>query len=265
LTKKPEARRKVRREGLIPECTYERLQELVLGFRIVGACKHGVSYESVAKTLGKDETWVSRNAKFLMKVGLLVRERPKSYKLTEKGCEYAKALELGLEDEAKSILRSILSAYELSRWTCNLIKVKKSISRDELVRRIAARVDVPLKIHRFKGGINAFIDMLIDAGMLVSREDGRIEVAEAIKVSEQPITIEYKPSEEVISAENIELTEIRFRHIRIVLRPNLEDIEIAKKLLKTLEELVKAEKKEREVRRSDIASLMNFTSEGGKS
>jgi len=90
-------------------------------------------------------------------LAFFIKERPKNYKLTEKGCEYAKRLELGLEEEAREILRETLLAYDLAKWICNLIRIRetKSILRDELVRRIAAQIDVPLKIHRFKSGINA--------------------------------------------------------------------------------------------------------------
>ena len=107
--------------------------------------------------------------------------------------------------------------------------------------------------------------MLIDVGILVRREDETIGLAKTVKPPEQPTTVRYRRPREAISAGDAELTEIRFRHIRIVLRPNLEDIEIAKKLLKTLENLIKIESESRGKetrRRGNIPPLTNFLPEG---
>jgi len=79
---------------------------------------------------------------------------------------------LYLYDDAVAALREILSEYDLTSWIHKHLSVKGPLSREELIRRIALHIDVPLSMSRFRVGINAFIDMLLGASLLIQGDDG---------------------------------------------------------------------------------------------
>jgi len=247
--------RKTRREGFVPECSFERLNELLRAFEEAGACKSGVSYKSVAELLGKDETWVSRNAKFLLRAGFLMRERRAVYKLTDKGCQYVRALELKLYDDAVAALREILSEYDLTSWIHKHLRVKGPLSREELVRRIALHIDVPLDTSRFRVGINAFVDMLLNAGLLIQGDDGLLR-APSERIVPKPVYAEVVYNAHQRFTESKELVEFRYKHIHVTLKPCLDDIEIIERWLDMLRELLKTKRSEK-AHRTESTSVTN--------
>jgi len=148
----------------------DRLNEIIVGWYRSKAHEAPSSISEVNKRTGVETTTVSRQNAFLQDVGLLQKEG-NLFRLTEMGASYAKFLDFGQIEEAKRTLRTILSEWKGFQQVYDYLDLKGPLSREELADRIGLASDKK-PVGGTKTGINAIIDLLLFAGIVVERENG---------------------------------------------------------------------------------------------
>ena len=68
------------------------------------------------------------------------------FKLTENATSYAQSIDWGKLEEARAPLRKIIDDYSLFKKSIDYVKIHKSVSRDDLVARIAVIAGAPKKV-----------------------------------------------------------------------------------------------------------------------
>jgi len=251
------SRRKVRREGFVPECGPKLLTTILKAYLSANARENPVHYNEIARNLNIHETTVSRNIKFLVRAKFLQEVTRGTHKLTELGFKYAYDICYDIKDEARDVLRNLLVEYDLTNYVRSVILTRGPVTRDELVKRIASYTGLPL-VSRYKTGINTFIDLLIDAGLLIEK-DGVLNIEEKL-TKEEYIEKSEVPIERISVKQEYSITELKMAHVEIRLRPTIDDIKIARNLLDMFETyILKAseERKQKEKVKSDVEKKLN--------
>jgi hypothetical protein len=151
---------------------FDRLVKMIIGYLKVGAAEVPKSYSEVATVSKVSANNVGLNAKFLEYIGMLEGDKG-NYKLTEKGKQYAQALDWGKLAEANSTLREILKENALAKKALGYVDINQPVTRDDLVSQIAIIADKP-KEGRYITGIQGFVEMLVTSGLLQSDSSGNL-------------------------------------------------------------------------------------------
>jgi hypothetical protein len=175
----------------IPESlSFDTLNLILIAYLKAGADKKAVSYRDASVRSGISHVQISVNNKFFVYSGFLLEEGKGLFRLTEGGAKYAQLLDWGRLEEAKSVLRAILSECSLVRIAVDYVGLNKEVARDDLERKLGSIAEVS-KARRFTVGIKALTDMLAFSGLLHEENNmirrGVIEVEPQVETRPTPL------------------------------------------------------------------------------
>jgi hypothetical protein len=177
-------------EIIVPQMIgFDRLVKIIIGYLKVGAAEGPKSYSEVAKVSSVAANNVGLNAKFFEYIGMLEGDKA-NYRLTEKGKQYAQALDWGKLAEANSTLKEVLKENALAKKALAYVDINQPVKRDDLVSQIAIIADKPKK-GRYITGIQGFVEMLVTSGLLQSDSIG---ILTASKEKREELGETYLPS-----------------------------------------------------------------------
>jgi hypothetical protein len=223
----------------------ESLTKILIGYLKVGT-EGAVDYNAVSKVTTITSGNIRRNANFLESIGLIEGEKGK-YKLTIEGKNFAQALDWGRFKDAYSILRPLLENKEFIKTILTFININKSITRNDLLSRIAIIANVG-NTPSIRTGINALVDMLTSCELINIDNKGMITISEQkttqTKISDDFIITPLFKSESVKIKSILDTEPIShmMNHpltISIVINVNGEKINLEeiKKLIQTIKEV----------------------------
>jgi hypothetical protein len=190
-------------EILVPQMLkVEVLSKILVAYLKCGADKAPASSNEVAQLAKVASNNVGLNNRFFESIGLLEGQRG-SYKLTEAGANYARALDWGRVDEANKILFETIKDKPVVQKTVSYVSLNKPVGREDLVGRIATIANVKRE-PRFETGIKALIDMLVVSNLLKEEESGQLVPA---SISEKPKEALLEPFE-VTKEKSLEQKEV---------------------------------------------------------
>lgn len=166
---------------------WDSLTKILLAYLKAGGDKDKVALQDVQQISNVSQNNVSINNKFFVSMGLLEEGEGRSYKLTDSGAKYTKALDWGRINEAKTILAQTISDRPLVKRTLSYVELNKPVTKEDLVGKIANIASVT-KEQRFATGIRGFVDMLTASGLLQEDVEGKITVGkkETLEAEMQP-------------------------------------------------------------------------------
>lgn len=154
-----------------------------------------MNYKDIANRTGINPLNVSLNNKFFSSNGFIVEETRGSYKLTEKGFDYAKLLDWGRLIEAGNKLAEILKEAPPFQIAIDYMSINKQATRDDLIAQIATFASVK-KTRAYITGINSMIDMLVFSGIL-KEDDGKL-IFMGEKEREKKVESTQMPAEKLV-------------------------------------------------------------------
>jgi len=210
------------------------LQKIIIAYFKAGGDKGEKSNEEISQISGVSPNNISVNNRFFASIGLLEGSRG-SYKLTQGGAEYARALDWGRLNEAQAVLRKTIKDKTLVVRTIGYVELNKPVKKDDLVGKIANIAGVKNE-PRFSVGIRAFVELLILSGLLAEDKDANVIAAGNYFIGE---SIPLKPIVEIIPKEEEVAQNVFPVNITIAI-DNTTDIEKLKSMLKAIREVLLA-------------------------
>lgn len=175
----------------LPGSGYEAITKILHAYILCGEGKATLS--DVSKKSGINPTNVSRNNAFLVGVGILENGRDKA--LTSDGRNLAIAISNNVVPDIRSFWNKILINTPEVKSVLDMIKVQKSISKDELPGKVASTLEVVLTKN--KTGINTLIELFEKAELIELREGSyyfQTNQEEPISIIEDPKEITTHPT-----------------------------------------------------------------------
>ncbi len=151
----------------LPGSSYEELTKIIKGY---GNLTKPASLDEVSKLTALHKTIVSRNAGFLIEIGVLDTGAKKS--ITDPGRNLARALEHEMPDEIASGWRERVLATEFLTNLLTSIRIRKGMTEETLTSHIAYSAGQPKKAGQMTGS-RTIIDILRAAGC-IQESDGKI-------------------------------------------------------------------------------------------
>lgn len=161
---------------------FQRLNEILVGWYGAKAHESPKELGEVASRTGIDQTTISRQNKFLRDAGFL-EKRKSGFQLTPLGTQYAKFIDFGQVEEAKTALRQIFREWEGFQPLFDYIDLNSPISKEDLRSRIGLAAE-----RKYAGGnrsgIDAVITMLQFADLLGGTDEEFVLDHQALKREE---------------------------------------------------------------------------------
>lgn len=151
----------------LPQSSYEELAKIIKGY---GNLTKPASLDEVSKLTGLHTTVVSRNAGFLIAIGVLEPGAKKA--ITEPGRALARALEHEIPEEIQRGWRDVVESNEFLTKLLMSIRIRKGMTEETLTSHIAYSAGQPKK-SGFMTGARTTIDILRVAGT-ITEADGKI-------------------------------------------------------------------------------------------
>jgi hypothetical protein len=148
--------------------TVDRLNQIIVGWYRSKAHESPVPNAEVTKRTGVPETEVSRQNGFFQDVGLLAKES-NMFRLTALGTEYAKFLDYGQLEEAKSTLRKVFRQWSSFQQVFDYVDLKGPLSKEDFLARIGLAAEKKPS-GGTRTGMIALIDLLLFAELLVQQD-----------------------------------------------------------------------------------------------
>lgn len=180
----------------LPQSSYDELAKIVKGY---GHSSKPASLDDIKQVTGLHTTIISRNAGFLIAVGILMPGAKKT--ITLEGKDLALALEHGIPDRIIASWRKIVTGNDFLTKLLIAIKIRSGMDEDTLETHIAYSAGQPKK-QQFMTGARTIIDIL-RAAQLINDQDGKIITTELIEKPsvEKNIVDKGIPTEEQIVSE----------------------------------------------------------------
>ena len=150
----------------LPQSSYEELSKVIKAY---GHFPEPAGLDEVSKFIGLHTTIISRNAGFLIGVGVLEAGAKKF--LTANGRKLAHALEHDMPEEIRTWWRQIVSGNEFLTRLLAAIKIRNGMDQQTLEAHIAYSAGQP-KRPQFMTGARTVIDILRGAE-LIKEADGK--------------------------------------------------------------------------------------------
>jgi len=160
----------------LPQSSYEELTKVIKAY---GHFSKPTGLNEVSKFIGLHTTVISRNAGFLIAVGIL--ESGGKKEPTSTGRELARALEHNMPDEIRTWWQQIVLGNDFLTRLLSAIKIRNGMDQQTLEAHIAYSAGQPKK-SQFMTGARTVIDILKAAELIVER-DGKY-IAEAVRSGE---------------------------------------------------------------------------------
>lgn len=160
----------------LPGSSYEEVAKIIKGY---GNLAKPASLDEISKLTSLHKTIVSRNAGFLIEIGVLDTGVKKS--VTESGRNLARALEHEMPDEiAKGWLERVTATEFLTNLLTS-IRIRKGMTDETLTSHIAYSAGQPKKSGHMTGA-RTIIDILRAAGC-IQEADGKIVATDGVSKS----------------------------------------------------------------------------------
>jgi hypothetical protein len=154
----------------MPLSSYEELAKVIQAY---GSVSQPSNLEDISKSAGLHPTIISRNAGFLISVGIL---EPGSKKIaTELGHDLARALEHGVSTDISSCWRQAILQTDFLQKLLTAINIRKGMDNATLESHITYSAGQPKK-PSFMTGARTIIEILSTAGM-IDESDGKYVIA----------------------------------------------------------------------------------------
>jgi hypothetical protein len=166
----------------LPQSSYEELAKVIKAY---GHFTEPISLDEVSKFIGLNVSVISRNAGFLLAVGIL---EPGAKKIpTTNGKKLAHALEHDMPDEIRTWWRQVVSGNDFLTRLIAAIRIRSGMDQQTLEAHIAYSAGQPKK-PQFMTGARTIIDIL-RAAELIKEIDGKYVADQA-----QSTVLESPPS-----------------------------------------------------------------------
>jgi len=172
----------------LPGSSYEEVVKIIKGY---GNLSKPASLDEVSKLTALHKTIVSRNAGFLIEIGVLDTGAKKA--ITEPGRTLARALEHEMPDE---ISKGWLDRVQATDFLTNIltsIRIRKGMTEETLTSHIAYSAGQPRKAGHMTGS-RTIIDILRAAGC-IKESDGKIIAPDSTEPLSGPDSTTYDSSE----------------------------------------------------------------------
>jgi hypothetical protein len=175
----------------LPQSSYEELAKMIKAY---GHMTEPASLEGVSKLIGMNPTVISRNAGFMVGLGII---KPGAKKCpTNIGRELAHALEHNIADEIEDRWRRIVQESDFLSKIISAIRIRNGMDEQTLEAHITYSAGQPKK-PQYMTGARTVIDILKISG-LVKDVNGKL-IAEGPFISIKPSSFE-EPKEEQVPA-----------------------------------------------------------------
>lgn len=154
---------------VIPKTSFDTLNRVLRAYYLTHS-EMGVSIKEVAHNTGYIEAQIAKSNKFLIEIGFLTKADGK-FKLTEKGHDYADNMRENNIKEANEILFNTIRDYSGIQLITNFVDVFGGVTKEQLATRIEEISSSKRTIADHRTGINCFIEMLLNSGILIQSED----------------------------------------------------------------------------------------------
>jgi hypothetical protein len=178
----------------LPQSSYEELTKVIKAY---GHFSEPTPLDEISRFIGLHTTIISRNAGFLIGLGIL--EAGKRKVPTTNGRKLAHALEHNMPDEIRRWWRQIVSANEFLTRLLAAIRIRSGMDQQTLEAHIAYSAGQP-KRPQFMTGARTIIDIL-RAAELVKEVDGNY-----IAEQDQSAVSESTPTREIPSVPTADTT-----------------------------------------------------------
>jgi hypothetical protein len=150
----------------LPQSSYEELVKVIKAY---GHFPDPATLEDISQLIGLHTTIISRNAGFLIGLGILETGAKKI--LTANGKRLSQALEHNMVDESRTWWREIVSGNDFLTRLLSAIKIRNGMDQQTLEAHIAYSAGQPKK-PQFMTGARTVIDILLSAE-LIKEVDGK--------------------------------------------------------------------------------------------
>jgi len=154
---------------IIPKTSFDTLNRVIIAYYLTHS-NSGINVKDVAFKTGYVEAQISKSNKFLIQIKLLIKDG-KKFKLSNIGLQYAEFFRNNDLDNANEILYNLIREYEAIRLITNFVEIYGSVSKKDLIKRIAGVTSSNVSVSDHKVGINCLIDIIVNSGILSLNND----------------------------------------------------------------------------------------------
>jgi hypothetical protein len=179
------------------------------------------TYKDVAPIVDLHPTKVSSCIQFWKSISLL-EVQGRGYRASDALLQFAKKKEWGAEDEAWSIIRSHLKESWFVEHLALALRIKKSLTEDELVNSLGSASGVTGRDAKVIKSLRILVDLLVLSKIVIKNQDGSYafspeltgEKAESIEVPQDGDSVKVSIGSEVYVVGREELKEFVRTHGR---------------------------------------------------
>ncbi len=187
----------------LPGSGYDALRKILHAYILLGGTK--VTRAQVAQRAGKAKEDVSRNIKFLTCTGLITGGNEKT--LTVPGQKLALAISHDDKAAIQAAWSEIITASSDLSAVLDMLKVQKGIPQAEFGSKMASHFGVPG--GKSKTGVKAIVDILIEAGAIVSEGDKYVVPKAQVKAMDNKRDTDTEPKARAEAPRNAVATHIK--------------------------------------------------------
>jgi hypothetical protein len=179
----------------LPGSSLDEVFKIVQGYATFGK---PASLTDIAKNTGMHGSSISRNAGFLLSIGVIKGGRDKS--ITEIGRKLGLALLHNVQEEIESILSEIVAEDEFLKNILAAVRIRKGMDESSLRSHIAYSAGLPK--NSSNAGTGAVVELLKRSGNLKT-EDGKLVVSAPIARSTSIESVAPQEKAEPIAAQSV--------------------------------------------------------------
>ena len=181
-------------EFKLPVSSFSELTKLLIAF---AKSKNAASLDDLNKLTGINKTLISSNNGFLDSIGAISGGNKKE--ATPDGKKLGLALANGMEDEAKTQVKKLLSENEFLESMITALGIKPR-SVDDFQSHIAYSLGKELK-GRNKTGAGSVIEMMEFSG-LIEENDGLLSPVKNVSPSPQPVSLNKEDAQKEVEVKS---------------------------------------------------------------